>query len=159
MTALASSVAQGLQRLTPNRHALTAYVLATFIGLGAGILFGYMSEMRRSRREKSKVEVASIEAERIRFFVISLILIAAWARGREKPPRTAKFILLLVPRKYRENLAGDLEEEYRAVLAEFGRHKAAVWYWTQVICSILPLAWSQTKRLAGFVAVWKLIRR
>lgn len=53
------------------------------------------------------------------------------------PPAHAKFLLLLIPRKHREHLLGDLEEEYRlTVLPEYGPFKAKAWYWWQVVISI-----------------------
>jgi len=69
-----------------------------------------------------------------------------------KPPSAAKFMLLLVPRRDREHLVGDLEEEYRTiVLPEYGARAAKFWYWCQVLSSIAPLLWSQSKRIAGAV--------
>jgi hypothetical protein len=56
---------------------------------------------------------------------------------RQGPPGSAKFLLLLMPKKDRGSLLGDLEEEYRTyVLPEYGPAKARWWYWWQVIASI-----------------------
>jgi len=75
------------------------------------------------------------------------------------PPRWAKFLLLLVPRRYREHLIGDLEEEYsQIVLPEFGPRRARLWYWWQVLASLIPLVWAEAKRLAGLVVIWKSVR-
>lgn len=75
------------------------------------------------------------------------------------PPRSAKFLLLLIPRPNREHLIGDLEEEYaQIVLPEFGPRKARLWYWWQVLASLTPLLWAEIKRLAGWVLVWKSVR-
>ena len=75
------------------------------------------------------------------------------------PPKAAKFVLLLVPRRYREHLVGDLEEEYTTiVLPEYGAKSARLWYWWQVITSIAPLLWQQAKEVAGLVFVWKSVR-
>lgn len=75
-----------------------------------------------------------------------------------KPPTTAKFILLLVPTRDREHLVGDLEEEYRTiVLPEYGVRMARFWYWWQVLGSVAPLFWSQLKRIAGVVLLWRRV--
>jgi hypothetical protein len=45
-----------------------------------------------------------------------------------RPPRSAKFILLLIPKRHREHLIGDLEEEYSTILVpEYGPRKARLW--------------------------------
>jgi hypothetical protein len=73
------------------------------------------------------------------------------------PPSSAKFILLLVPKRHREHLVGDLEEEYSTVvLPEYGAKKARLWYWWQVLASIAPLLWPQIKRI---VSITWLLRR
>lgn len=75
------------------------------------------------------------------------------------PPKTARFLLLLVPIKSREHLFGDLEEEYRTVLVpEFGVRVANRWYWEQVLASILPLLFQQMCRLAGVLFLWRISR-
>jgi len=85
--------------------------------------------------------------------------VAPTVRETEGPSRIAQYLLFLVPRKYRENLVGDLEEEYRTrLLPVYGRRWAALWYWCQVISSCGPLVLDVLKRLLGLAAVWKLIR-
>ena len=74
-------------------------------------------------------------------------------------PRNAKFLLLLIPRKSRENLVGDLEEEFSTIiLPRCGQRKAQAWYWWQVSASIAPLVWAQVKRIAGIVLLWKAVK-
>ena len=57
------------------------------------------------------------------------------------PPRPAGLILsFLLPRKHQEEIVGDLQEEYRAVvLPKIGRSKANLWYWAQCLGSIVPI--------------------
>ena len=75
------------------------------------------------------------------------------------PPRLAKFVLLLVPKKNREHLLGDLDEEFRTILVpEYGPRKARLWYWWHVTISIMPLVWDQLKRIATATVFWKLTR-
>lgn len=75
------------------------------------------------------------------------------------PPKAAKFILLLVPRRYRENLIGDLEEEYITILLpEYGVRRARTSYWWQVAISIGPLLWAQMKRVVAISWLWKRVQ-
>jgi len=71
------------------------------------------------------------------------------------PPLAAQYLLLIVPRKYRDNLVGDLEEEYLLLLPTYGRRWTDRWYWWQVGAAfgrfLLHL-------VAGLATVWKLIR-
>jgi hypothetical protein len=74
-------------------------------------------------------------------------------------PPLPKFLLLLVPKKNREHLLGDLEEEYRTVvLPEYGLRRAQWWYWEQVFISLWPFLWAILKRLAGMALFWKIVR-
>jgi len=75
------------------------------------------------------------------------------------PPTSAKFILLLIPRRYREHLVGDLEEEYNTiVLPEYGARKARNWYWWHVVISVGPLLWVHVRRAATIAWLWKRLR-
>lgn len=77
----------------------------------------------------------------------------------DSPPAGAKFILLLIPKRNREHLIGDLEEEYRTILVpEYGVRKARTWYWWQVAISIGPLLWAHVKRGAAIAWLWKRVR-
>jgi hypothetical protein len=74
-------------------------------------------------------------------------------------PHAARFILLLIPRRHREHLIGDLEEEFSSVvLPEYGLRKARLWYWSQVLTSIWPLFWAEVRRIAGIIVLWKSVR-
>ncbi|ASF48521.1 permease prefix domain 2-containing transporter [Methylovulum psychrotolerans] len=55
------------------------------------------------------------------------------------PPKTAKYLLyLVVPRKNRDALLGDLEEDFNEVLEKFGLKHAKFHYWVQTFRSIPP---------------------
>jgi hypothetical protein len=57
-----------------------------------------------------------------------------------KPPRFGQYLLyLFVPRKIREPLMGDLEEQFEEVAATFGRRKARFWYYVQVARAFWPI--------------------
>lgn len=76
------------------------------------------------------------------------------------PSRASHFILLLIPKRSREHLIGDLEEEYRTkVLPEYGRFWARLWYWEQTILAIGFYMWPMIKRVLGLAAIWKVIGR
>jgi hypothetical protein len=75
------------------------------------------------------------------------------------PPTAAKFILLLIPKRHREHIIGDLEEEYTTImLPEYGARKAQIWYWWQVAISIVPLLWAQIRWGAAVAWLWKRMR-
>ena len=74
-------------------------------------------------------------------------------------PRTARFLLLLTPKSYREGLVGDLEEEFHTiVLPRYGGRLAQLWYWEQVACSLWPLIWDLLKRAAGLTIIWRITK-
>lgn len=57
-----------------------------------------------------------------------------------QPPLIAVFLpYLLLPKKNRETILADLEEEYKEVYARFGSRMASVWFWKQVLWSLCPL--------------------
>lgn len=77
------------------------------------------------------------EMETFKLGLRALNLPGQWIRTSVKtaevadtPPRTAKFLLLLIPKKNREGILGDLEEEYRTILLpEYGLRLARFYYW------------------------------
>lgn len=82
------------------------------------------------------------------------------AFARKRPPRVAQFTLLMIPRKNREHLIGDLEEEYRTVvLIQYGRFWAGLWYWEQTALALGFYVWPFLRRVLGLAAIWKMIGR
>ncbi len=73
------------------------------------------------------------------------------------PPKSAKYLIyLFLPATDRENIAGDLAEEYQTIiLPEFGLRRARFWYWKQVICSIWPLIGIRLRRILTIGAIAK----
>ena len=69
--------------------------------------------------------------------------------------RRAEYILYLVlPKKDRESVPGDLAEEYETViLPRFGPRRAKWWYWKQVLFSIGPILWGQFRKTARPIAI------
>jgi hypothetical protein len=70
------------------------------------------------------------------------------------PPPTS-ICLLIVPKRSREYLIGDLKEEYRTRNKKFAR----LWYCRQVINVIGHYWWTALRRLAGLDAILKIIRK
>src|SRR5262249_12728136 len=82
--------------------------------------------------------------------VLAIVLFFLKTSDSHELPCTATFLLLLIPKKDRENLVGDLEEEFLTILLpRYGARRARIWYWEQVILSLGPILWVQFKRLAG----------
>jgi hypothetical protein len=76
----------------------------------------------------------------------------------DRPPRSAEYILLLIPKRNREHLVGDLEEEYRTkVLPEWGPLRARFFYWEQTAVAVACYLWPVLKRFLGLAAIWKVI--
>lgn len=64
------------------------------------------------------------------------------------PVGAEKLMYLILPKDRREEIAGDLEEEYRSkILPKFGPGFAKRWYWMQVARSIGPILWGQLGKL------------
>ena len=61
----------------------------------------------------------------------------------------------MVPLKYRGALAGDLEEEYFALLAKFGPGYARRWYWMEVVHTLFDVLISRAKKLGLIVTLAK----
>jgi hypothetical protein len=77
-----------------------------------------------------------------------------------KAPRLGERLLLLVLRskEERNNIPGDLEEEYREIAARHGVRYAKLWYYKQVVSSALP-AIRKIVRWGLMVSAWAWIRR
>ena len=77
----------------------------------------------------------------------------------QEPPHSARFLLLLVPKKDRDGLVGDLEAEFLTlVLPKYGPRISRLWYWEQVIVVLAHLVWVKVKWIAGLVVLWKAVK-
>jgi hypothetical protein len=65
----------------------------------------------------------------------------------DRPPYFAEYLLYYLPKKIREPLLADLEEEYREISTRFGKRKATIWYYVQVALSYWPLLFSGVRKL------------
>lgn len=77
------------------------------------------------------------------------------AQDKQRPPQFAEYLLyLLLSKKEREHLIGDLEEDYLLVYTKFGQQQARFFYYCQVIRSLGPLFLRAFKR----VVTWSVLQ-
>ena len=77
-----------------------------------------------------------------------------------RPPFNAEYLLyLLLPSEEREVLIGDLIEEYSEVLVRFDKRRADIWFYKQVVGSLLPLLRRQILRIGALVWLGRILRR
>lgn len=75
-----------------------------------------------------------------------------------EPPKLAEFFMLLLPMKYREELVGCAEEEYRTrSLPRLGARKARVIFWAQMIHAWLIFLARPFAGIAGLAWVGKVV--
>jgi hypothetical protein len=66
-------------------------------------------------------------------------------------PKAAEYILFLVlSKKDRDAVLGDLEETFHEAYAKYGLRKAQFAYWFQVLNSIGPFVWARASKLFGW---------
>ncbi|HLQ24958.1 MAG TPA: hypothetical protein VK138_03665 [Acidiferrobacterales bacterium] len=72
-------------------------------------------------------------------------------RTENQPPMSAeKLLYLALPKRLRDSLIGDLEEEFTTqILPKFGPSFAKVWYWKQAAWSVAAVAARQLVKLVG----------
>ena len=74
------------------------------------------------------------------------------------PPEHAELLLHLVPRRDREYILGDLEEDFRtAFLPKFGPEKARRLYWWHAVRSVLAVVLGRVRWLIRVAAVGWLV--
>jgi hypothetical protein len=74
------------------------------------------------------------------------------------PPRLADFLISMIPVKHRENLAGDLEQDYRnRLIPRHGLRTARFLYWVQVIYAFSGFLARPLARIAGIGWIGRLI--
>lgn len=90
------------------------------------------------------------------YVLITIGLIGFTVRNQLTQPgaKLAKYLLSFLPKKEREPLLGDLEEEYHEIFKKFGKRQAEIWCWCQVATSLPPLLIATIKKI-----VMRSIRR
>jgi sulfatase maturation enzyme AslB (radical SAM superfamily) len=74
-----------------------------------------------------------------------------------KPPKSAEFLAyMLLPRSDRENVLGDLAEEYPSIVMKFGQRRAQIYFYKQVLASIWPLVRKSLVKwgAVGWIVQW-----
>ena len=75
---------------------------------------------------------------------------------RSSLPVIGRLILLIVSRRSREHLTGDIEEEYCTTAC--GHFKARCIWWWQVLSVIWPFVWARLRRTLGLKALRRFRR-
>ncbi len=113
--------------------------------------------LAREERAKLKAEQLAKRNAAVAFAIVLLVILAILSKDCSPPP-TARFLLLLIPKRNREHLIGDLEEEYKTVvLPQFGKFRAGMWYWAQTLWAIGPYLWVAFKKALRWAVIIKLI--
>ena len=77
-----------------------------------------------------------------------------------RPPINAEYILYLVLRKdERDVVIGDLIESYGHILRRFNKRRADLWFYKQVIASLIPLLYRQVLKIGALVWLGRILRR
>jgi len=81
------------------------------------------------------------------------------ALAKSRPPFDAEYMLhLFLGKEERAAVIGDLVEEYRLMLRRFGRRRADVWFYKQVIFSMWPFVRRVLARAVTLLWLSRLIR-
>lgn len=76
------------------------------------------------------------------------------------PPKFATYFLyLFLTKGERVYLVGDLEEEFFEVVAKFGRLRARIWFYKQVMSSLAPLLWRTITKVRLIVSLVEIYSR
>lgn len=130
-----SSVKQ-LHLRDENRHALAGELYQIVLRMksrGLGLTTARLAAKAARRVDRLSREVSDTDTTR-----------------EGVPMAGEKLLYLILPKRDREHLPGDLEEEYRTkILPKFGPAYAKRWYWTQVVFSIGPILWAHLRKLIG----------
>lgn len=76
----------------------------------------------------------------------------------EPPKKGERILLMLLSKEDRENMIGDLAEEFAGIAARHGTRFAKVWYWRQVAGSAWPLL-RKVLRWGLLASAWDIVRR
>lgn len=125
---------EGGKKLIITREQMPA-LLEDYLKTFPYLRVGYSLDLRKIAG--SWLNVSSFEVVR----TIDLIYAGLHSDDqRNSPPRLGeKLLLLILPKKDRECMLGDLAEEYVAHQAKYGTRFAKIWYYKQVIGSAWPM--------------------
>lgn len=129
-----------LSKSIPLGHMKNVLNLLSAISFGSG--FGMVISEIRYRLVKNKTSVKSLPNE------------------QTESPKPAQLLLyLLLPKKQREAVIGDLEEQYTEACQRLGKRGADIWYFVEVMKSVWPILAAWGKKLlklggAAFLGHW-----
>jgi hypothetical protein len=113
----------------------------------------FKEEMERALADLTPAERSEFRAMLPKYFTKDVFYKTLRQYKRQKDsslPRFAEYLLYFLPKKDREPLLGDLEEEYYEVYKKFGKRKAHIWYYSQVAQSFWPLIIHCIKKLSAW---------
>ena len=85
---------------------------------------------------------------------------AVEAGGNEPPIFATALLYLILPKRERQTLPGDLLEEYETtIVPKFGATYARLWYWIQVLRSVKPMLGLRIVKLISLGWLVDLVRR
>ena len=127
--------------LTPERRHALVLTIAALVGItpeqvlidriekGSIILEVELPEEAADRL------LALYESQDARIQESGIVSVREIVSAREPfiPPKTATRLLYYLPKQHREDVIGDLAEDFQEVCEQFGYRKAAKWYWWQVL--------------------------
>jgi len=77
-----------------------------------------------------------------------------------RPPFNAEYLLfLLLPTEERKVVIGDLVEEYSQILERFTKQRADLWFYKQVIGSLVPLLRRALLKIGALLWLGRILRR
>ena len=104
---------------------------------------------KAAQQERYKPTRPSITRAVKAFWSISLPL----REDRRSPPRFAELLFSwLAPKKTLHEQLGDLQEIFELNVARFGKSRAGMLYWTQVLRAVGPGVWRRVKKL-GLIGI------
>jgi len=78
----------------------------------------------------------------------------------DRLPFNAEYVLYLVLRRdERELVIGDLMEDYVRLLKQFGKRRADIWLYKQIVGSVLPLLRRTVLKVGALVWLGRILRR
>ena len=82
------------------------------------------------------------------------------ASATPRPPLYAEYVLYLVlRRRERDVVIGDLIESYGQILERFNKRRADFWFYKQVLGSLFPLLRRQILKIGALVWLGRILRR
>lgn len=149
------------EALDTFRSTLKRKLILLRIILVLGVLYNGYDMLQIWRAHGAAVGIADFVLYIFACWGINHLIDRRIARTKQpklNPPALAEFLLLLVPKRDREHLVGDLEEEFRTILLpKHGPFKAHCYYWWHVTICIFPYVFRFLRRILSLAMLLRLI--